>query len=94
MDQSTVLVLVGIVGNLALIGLLIFAWRLLMGGDQNPNPQSGTISTRELDELLAGPNAGRASDGDQLAGLFRFDSWAASAGGRVASNGRSSAADG
>lgn len=107
MEQSTVLILVGIMGNLVLVGLLIFAWRLLMGGDQDPNArneagytqsgaayaQGGAISNRELDELLANPDARRSTDGDQLAGLFRFDSWSSARSNGMATNGRSSAAD-
>ncbi len=100
MEQSTVLILVGVMGNLVLVGLLVFAWRLLMGGDQDPNTQSeatytpgAAISDRELEDRLAGPDGRRSTDGDQLAGLFRFDSWASARNDELATNGRSSTAD-
>ena len=84
MDQSTVLLLVGIIGNLVLVLLLVVAWRLLMG-NRSARGQDVVTLDEQYDEQYddvwetaptGAPGEAEVAD-DELAGLFRFDSWTA-----------------
>ena len=81
MEQSTVLLLIGIIGNLVLVLLLVVAWRLLMGNRPARDSGDFTSDERYVDDWDESGYPLAAITGevpnDQLAGLFRFDSWSA-----------------
>jgi hypothetical protein len=81
MEQSTVLLLIGIIGNLVLVLLLVVAWRLLMG-NRDPRGSGNFTPDEQYDDdwdESGYPLAAITGEipNDQLAGLFRFDSWSA-----------------